>query len=304
MKIIVTGATGFIGSALVKRLMGRHELVIFSRNVPHARKVFGGGIGIQFADWNQPPSHLAALVDGSRALINLAGAGIGSGRWTDDRKCEILWSRIQTTRMLHDLLKASEIRLDVVIQASAVGYYGNSLTRIFDEESEAGKGFLSQVATKWEETARELSEISNRLIFIRSGMVLSSSGGVLPKMALPFRFFAGGRIGNGRQPLSWIDLEDELEAIQFLLKNQHCNGVYNLVSPNSHTQAEFATILAKVLKRPALMRVPSFLIRMLLGEMGSELLLNGQKVMPKRLLESGFKFQYPLLEDALKANYD
>lgn len=304
MKIILTGATGFIGSSLVKRLAGRHELVVFSRNVPKARQFFGGGTGIQFADWHQPPSHLAALIDGSQALINLAGEGIGQSRWTPSRKEALLWSRVQTAGMLYSLLKASEIRLDTVIQASAIGFYGNSQTETFDEESPAGSGFLAEITKKWEEAAAPLADVSRRLVVARSGLVLASHGGILPKIARPFRFFLGGKIGNGNQWMSWIDLEDELEAILFLLRNPQCHGVYNLTSPYPAQQSDFAASLAKSLKRPSFFQIPEPAIRFAMGEMGNELLLKGARVMPKRLTEAGYRFQYPNLDEALIAIYD
>jgi len=302
MKIIISGATGLIGSALVKRLSGRHELVVFSRDVPHARKVFGGGTGIHFADWHQPPSHLAALIDGSRALINLAGESIGQSRWTPTRKRALLWSRVQTTGMLHALLKASEIKLDTIIQTSAIGYYGNSNTETFDEESPSGSGFLAEVTQKWEASATPLAEVCQRSVIVRSGLVLASNGGALPKMTLPYRLFMGGKVGSGMQWISWIDIEDETEAILFLLRNARCQGVYNLVSPNPVRQSEFSVSLSKTLHRPSFVHIPKSLVRLVTGEMGEELLLQGARVMPKRLLEAGYRFQYPMLDESLRSN--
>lgn len=298
MKIIIAGATGLIGEALVKRLIGRHELVLFSRNVPAARQRFNAP-GIHFADWHQPPSHLAALIEGSKVLINLAGAGIGDARWTTQRKQALLWSRVQTVEALHTLIKASELQLDTIIQASAVGYYGNSDEEVFDETSQAGSGFLSEVSVKWEEAAHRMADITRRLVIIRSGVVLAAQGGALPKMALPFRFFAGGPLGSGKQWLSWIDIEDEVEAILFLLNNTHCEGPYNLVAPEAVRQKDFAKALGRVLNRPALMPAPAFAIRLALGEMGQELLLRGARVQPRRLLEAGFNFHFTRVEASL-----
>lgn len=303
MKIIVAGATGLIGEALVKRLIGKNELVIFTRDVPAAREKYKGA-GIHFADWHQPPSHLAALIDGSEALINLAGAGIGDGRWTDKRKQALLWSRVQTVESLHKLLKAAETRLKVIIQASAVGYYGSDETNVFTEESGVGTGFLAEVSYKWEQAAAGLSEVTQRLVLIRSGVVLANEGGALPKMALPFHFFVGGKIGSGKQWLSWIDIEDEVEAILFLLAHPKSNGVYNLVAPNPVQQADFATALGKAMKRPSLIPVPAFIIRAALGEMGDEMLLKGARVVPQRLLNEGFKFHFEHIEQSLQEKYN
>lgn len=298
MKIIIAGATGLIGEALVKRLTGKHELIIFTRDVPAARKKFFGK-GIHFADWHQPPSHLAALIDGSQALINLAGAGIGDKRWSYKRKEAILWSRVQTVEALHKLLKAAEIQLDVVIQASATGYYGSEAETQCSEDASVGTGFLAEVTYKWEKAAAGLEEVTKRLVRIRSGVVLSDMGGALPKMALPFKLMAGGRMGSGKQWISWIDLDDEIEAILFLLHNNQCAGVYNLVSPNPVMQQDFAKTLGKVLRRPAIVPTPAFAVRLALGEMGDELLLKGAKVVPQRLLDEGFKFQFTTLEQSL-----
>lgn len=298
MKIIIAGATGLIGEALVKRLTGKHELVIITRNVPAARKKFMGA-GIHFADWHQPPSHLAALLEGSKVLINLAGTGIGDARWTEKRKEAILWSRVQTVEALHKLLKAAEIKLDTVIQASAIGYYGFDDDKAFTEDDEVGTGFLAEVSYKWELAAAGLKEITERLIVIRSGVVLSENGGALPKMVIPFRFFAGGKIGSGKQWLSWIDIEDEIEAILFLFNNTKSSGAYNLVSPQPVQQYEMAHAIGKAIGRPSVLPTPAFAIKMALGEMGNELLLKGTKASPKRLVEEGFQFHYTDIVESL-----
>jgi uncharacterized protein len=301
MKIIIAGATGLIGEALVKRLAGKHELVIFTRDVPAARKKFYGA-GIHFADWHQPPSHLAALIDGSQALINLAGTGIGDERWTESRKESILGSRTQTVEALYKLLKAAEIKLEVTIQASAVGFYGFDNNKSFTENDDAGKGFLAEVSQKWENAAAHLKEISERLVIIRSGVVMARDGGALPKMALPFKFFAGGKLGNGKQWVSWIDIEDEVEAILFLLQNNTSNGIYNLTAPNPVQQKVLAKAIGNALKRPSWMPVPDFALKMLLGKMGDELLIQGTKAIPQRLLEEGFTFHFERIQDSMNEN--
>jgi uncharacterized protein len=301
MKIIIAGATGLIGEALVKRLAGKHELVIFTRDVPAARKKFYGA-GIHFADWHQPPSHLAALIDGSQAMINLAGTGIGDARWTEKRKHAILGSRVQTVEALHKLLKAAEIKLDVIVQASAVGYYGFDEQKTFTENDASGKGFLAEVSQKWEAAAKHLEEITNRLVIIRTGVVMAREGGALPKMALPFKLFGGGKVGSGKQWVSWIDLEDEVEAILFLLNSKISNGVYNLSAPNPVQQKDLAKAIGKALKRPAWLPAPSFAIKTLLGEMAEELLLKGTKAIPQRILNEGFKFHFENIQDSLNEN--
>ncbi|MDP2235580.1 MAG: TIGR01777 family oxidoreductase [Bacteroidales bacterium] len=301
MKIIIAGATGLIGEALVKRLAGKHELVIFTRDVPAARKKFYGA-GIHFADWHQPPSHLAALIDGSQAMINLAGTGIGDSRWTVSRKESILGSRVQTVEALYKLLKAAEIKLDVIIQASAIGYYGFDNEKTFTEHANGGDGFLAEVSQKWENSATHLEEISERLVIIRSGVVMSRDGGALPKMALPFKFFAGGKVGSGKQWVSWIDIEDEVEAILFLLNSNASSGIYNLTAPNPVQQKDLAKAIGRALKRPSWIPVPAFALKLLLGKMAEELLLQGTKAIPQRLLEEGFKFHFEHIQDSMNEN--
>lgn len=301
MKIIIAGATGLIGEALVKRLAGKHELVIFTRDVPAARKNFYGA-GIHFADWHQPPSHLAALIEGSEAMINLAGTGIGDSRWTESRKLSILGSRVQTVEALHKLLKAAEIKLDVIVQASAVGYYGFDENKTFTENDNAGQGFLAEVSQKWEAAAKHLDDITDRLVIIRTGVVLARDGGALPKMALPFKFFGGGKVGSGKQWVSWIDIEDEVEAILFLLNNANSNGIYNLTSPKPVQQKDLAKAIGEALNRPSWMPVPAFALKTMMGEMAEELLLNGTKAIPQRLLDEGFKFHFEHIQDSMNEN--
>ncbi|MCK9290422.1 MAG: TIGR01777 family oxidoreductase [Bacteroidales bacterium] len=299
MKIVVAGATGLIGQALIKRLLGTHELVVFTRDIPVARKKLGD-TGISYADWHQPPSHLAALIEGTQVLINLAGANVGEKRWTHKRKETILWSRLQTVDMLYTLFQAAEVKLKAVIQASAIGFYGYDEQKAFTESDESGTGFLAEVSTKWEQAATRFQAISERLLFIRSGVVLAHQGGALPKMALPVRLMIGGRIGTGNQWISWIDIEDEIEAILFLLANKHCSGAYNLTAPEPIQQKDFVQIMAKVLKRPSRLTTPAFVIKTVLGEMGKELLLSGTYAKPERLLADGFSFHFKNAEQSLK----
>ncbi|HMM11742.1 MAG TPA: TIGR01777 family oxidoreductase [Bacteroidales bacterium] len=298
MKIVIAGATGLVGEALVKRLIARHELVIFTRDVPKAREKFKGA-GVHYADWHQPPSHLAALIDGTKVVINLAGAGIGDARWTAERKNAIIGSRLQSIEMLHRLFQAAEIQPELVIQASAIGYYGFSDEHVFSEGDAPGQGFLADVTRRWEEKAAIWSDISPRLVLLRSGVVLARNGGVLPRMALPFRFLSGGPMGTGNQWISWIDLEDEIEAILHLLHNPLSNGAYNLTAPHPVRQKEMAKAIGKALKSPSWLPVPGFVLKTLLGEMADELLLKGAKVLPFRLQEEGFEFHFLNVTDSV-----
>lgn len=299
MKIVIAGATGLVGEALVKRLLDKHELVIFSRDVPKARKKFLGA-GVHYADWHQPPSHLAALIDGTRVIINLAGAGIGDARWTQERKNAIIGSRLQSIEMLHTLFAAAEIRPDLVIQASAIGYYGFSDDMEFNEDSPPGEGFLADVSRQWEEKAKIWNDISPRIVYLRSGVVLARNGGALPRMAMPFRFWNGGPVGTGKQWVSWIDLEDEIEAILHLLHNPLSNGPYNVTAPNPVPQKKVAEAIGKALRSPSWLPMPGFVLKALLGEMADELLLKGTKALPARLLADGFKFHFNDVEDSVR----
>ncbi len=299
MKIVIAGATGLVGEALVKRLLDKHELVLFSRDVPRARKKFLGA-GIHYADWHQPPSHLAALIDGARVVINLAGAGIGDARWTQERKNAIIGSRLQSIEMLHKLFVAAEIHPELVIQASAVGYYGFSDDCEFTENDPPGEGFLADVTKRWEEKANIWNDISPRLVLLRSGVVFARNGGALPRMAMPFKFWNGGHVGTGKQWVSWIDLEDEIEAILHLLHNPLSNGPYNLTAPKPVMQKEVAKAIGKALNSPSWLHMPNFVLRALLGEMADELLLKGAKVLPVRLLAEGFQFHFEDVAESVK----
>lgn len=299
MKIVIAGATGLIGEALVKRLRNKHELVLFSRNVPEARKKFLGA-GLHYADWHQPPSHLAALIEGARVVINLAGAGIGDSPWTQERKNIILGSRLQSIEMLHKLFAAAEIQPELVVQASAIGFYGFSDDREFTESDPPGDGFLAEVTRRWEEKAKVWHDISPRLVLLRTGVVFARSGGALPRMALPFKVWSGGPVGSGKQWISWIDLEDEVEAILHLLENPLSNGPYNLTAPQPAMQAEVAKAISKAMHSPSWLPFPGFVLRALLGRMADELLLKGAKVLPKRLQDEGFQFTFSNVFDSVR----
>jgi len=300
MKIVIAGATGLVGEALVKRLLDKHELVIFSRDVPKARKKFMGA-GLHYADWHQPPSHLAALIDGTRVIVNLAGAGIADQAWTQKRKQAIIGSRLQSIEMLHKLFAAAEIRPALVIQASAIGYYGFSDDLEFNEDSPPGKGFLADVTRQWEEKAKQWEDLAERVVLLRTGVVLASKGGALPRMALPFKFWNGGPIGNGRQWVSWIDIEDEIEAILHLLHHPQSRGPYNLTAPNPVQQKDLAKAISKALRSPSWLRMPDYFLKLLLGkEMAEEVLLKGARVLPVRLQAEGFKFHFNDVEDSVR----
>lgn len=298
MKIILAGATGLIGTALIKRLTGKHDLVILTRRADEVSVRFKGA-GFEILSWDQPREQLLNAMQGASVLINLSGAGIADEKWTVKRKQLLESSRLSPIRKLAGLLEDGNIRLQLVMQASAIGYYGAHETHQFDEYGPAGKGFLAELTEKWEKQAEIFHSYTERLVLLRTGVVLSPEGGALKAMMMPFRFFAGGKIGSGKQWVSWIDIEDQVEAMLFLMKSPESEGVYNLVAPNPVPQALLAKAIGKSMQRPALLSAPAFALKLMLGEMAVETVLSGAFVQPKRLLDSGFSFHSEHVQQAL-----
>ncbi len=303
MKIIIIGATGLIGQRLVGHLEQNetHHIVIVSRRAAKSWRMFPNQK--DFPEWDgKDEKAIGEIIAGADAVINLAGESIAGGRWTEKRKKRILDSRVQSTTALVSAINKIEKKPSVLLQASAIGYYGANADKIFDEKSPAGKGFLPQVTQSWEEAAKDLDK-RVRLVLLRTGVVLDKRGGALEQMQKPFKFGVGGHIGNGKQWFSWIHMEDEVRAIAFLLENGKASGIYNLTAPEPVTMKVFAKSLGKAMKRPSWLHVPSFAIKWMMGEMGEEMLLSGQRVIPKRLLDQGFTFNYNKDEMALKQIY-
>lgn len=300
MRVIITGATGFIGKALVKELIeAGYEIVVLSRNPDRGKELFGKGITV--ARWDgKSATGWGIYADGAYAIINLAGENIGTGRWTQEKKESILESRLNAGKAVVEAVKLTQKKPEVVIQASAIGYYGSRLDEIVDETSSPGKGFLPDVAQRWEASTEEVESSGVRRIIIRTGIVLGKEGGAFPRLLLPFRLFAGGPLGSGNQWFSWIHLQDEVRAIRFLMEKKGLQGVFNLTSPGHLKQKEFSKILGKVMKRPSWLPVSGLMLRLLMGEMAEELLLTGQRVAPKRLLEGGFTFLFSEAELAIQ----
>ena len=300
MRVVITGATGFIGRALCGKLHQDYEVIALSRNVEAARQSIGHLAKIVLWDAKTPASWQDEA-DGALAIINLAGENAASGRWNKARKSHILQSRLDAAGAIIEAIKQSHSRPKVVIQSSAIGYYGSREDEQLDEASTPGKGFLADVCRRIESFTEEIERLDVRCIVIRTGIVLSRGGGALAKLIVPFRFFLGGHLGSGRQWFSWISLDDEVAAIKFLMENKHLNGVFNLTAPQPVTMKEFAATLGQVLKRPAWLNVPGFALRLAVGEVADEMLLSGQRVLPKRLLAAGYEFKHPELEKALIA---
>lgn len=304
MRIIITGGTGLIGRALTKDLVrDDHEVIVLSRNPDRAT---GLPDGTRVERWDaQTSESWGHLADSADAVVNLAGENLaGRGflptRWTDERKRRIGESRQGAGQAVMSAVEAATNKPNVVIQSSAIGYYGPRGDEPVTEDSEAGDDFLARLCAAWETSTASVESMEVRRAVIRTGVVLSTKGGALPRMLLPYKFFVGGPFGDGRQYTSWIHMADEVAAIRFLIENEDASGVFNLTAPNPLTNAEFGKALGRVMNRPSVMPVPGFAMRLLIGEV-STVVLDGQRVLPKRLQELGFTFQFPELEAALKA---
>ena len=297
MKILITGASGFVGSNLLSALKnsGIKDIRVLTRD---KRTRFSEDVEVFEWDINNNFIEEGALkgVDG---IIHLAGAGIADARWSSSRKEEILNSRVKSTKLLLDNLEKNGNDLKVFISASAIGIYGDSLLERFDEFSRKGNGYLSEVCYQWEKTLLD-SKATFRKSVLRTGIVLGKSGGALDKMKLPFLMGVGGKLGKGNQHMSWIHIHDLCSMYVELLKNENLEGAFNGVSPLSVTNVEFTKTFGSVVSRPTIFPVPGFVLKTALGEL-SEILLKGQDVYPKRFLdETAFKFKYSKLEDALR----
>jgi uncharacterized protein (TIGR01777 family) len=298
VRVIITGATGFIGRALCKEVCKNYEVIALTRDASRAAKSIGDWAKV--VEWDgRTTGSWFQQANGAFAIINLAGENIASGRWNKSKKAGILRSRQDSSRAVLEVIKQVDKKPAVVIQASAIGYYGSRRDEQLDETSTPGKGFLVDVCRRMESFAEKIDNLGIRCVVIRTGIVLGPDGGALAKLIKPFRFFLGGHLGSGRQWFSWIHIDDEVAAIKYLLENEHLKGVFNLTAPEPVTMKKFCKILGKVLHRPSLLKVPGFAARLMFGEMADEMLLSGQKVLPKRLLNTGFDFKYTDVKHAL-----
>jgi len=297
MKVVLAGGTGFLGRALVEHLAQRgHEVVVLSRSGPAA-----GPAGSRRVDW-QPDGAAgpwAREVDGADAIVNLAGAGIADRRWSAARKEELRVSRVTSTRSLVSAVRAAAHRPAVFVQGSAIGFYGVAGDEPLDESFPPGDDFLGTLCIAWEAEAHPIEALGCRLAVIRTGIVLAKDGGALPQMAMPFRFFVGGPIANGRQFMSWIHRDDWLRLVCWTMETPAIEGVFNATAPHPVTNAEFSQALGRALHRPSWFPVPGFALRVLFGEFATHGLVGGQRVVPKRALDAGFTFTYPELGPAL-----
>jgi uncharacterized protein (TIGR01777 family) len=302
MRIIVAGGSGLIGRELSLALLTEgNEVTILSRD---PGKVTGmpGGIkilqwdGRQVQEWGKEMENIDVVIN----LVgeNLSGKGLLPSRWTKERKERLLRSRVDAGKVLTKAIEMVDKKPAVFIQASGIGIYGKHFEGQFTEESELGNDFLANLSKQWEASSEPVEALGVRRVVIRNGVVLSTTGGALRPLLLPYRFFIGGPIGNGRQVYSWIHIDDEVNAIRFLIEHDQARGVFNLSSPNPVTNNEFGKTISKVMRRPHYLPIPSFFMRLAFGEVAS-MVLEGQSVLPTKLLDEGYVFIYPKLVEAL-----
>jgi hypothetical protein len=292
MRILITGGSGFVGQRLCEQLdADGHELLVVSRSPEDAAEVLPGSADIR--------SKIADFVDAEpEAIVNLAGEPIAEGRWTEAKKRRIVESRVHTTREVVELCGKVETPPRVLVSASAVGYYGDQGDRDVTEDTERHEEWLSDICVKWEAEANKAAEHGVRVAIVRIGLVMDEDGGMLAKMLPAFKFGLGSKLGDGSQYMPWIHRDDLVRIIDFLLRNDGCEGPFNGSAPNPVTNAEFTKKLAGHLNRPTFLPAPAPALKLAFGEM-SRMLLTGAKMLPKRITDAGFEFRYPTLDDAL-----
>lgn len=296
MKILISGASGLIGTNLIQTLLAKgHQVYKLVRRAPR---------GIDEIEWDAEKGiGDEEKLEDFDAVIHLAGDNIAEN-WSEEKKRKIRDSRVTGTRVLVDALKRRINPPKHFISASAIGFYGDRGSEQINEESAAGKGFLPEICQEWEREALKAENFGARVVLLRTGVVLAKDGGALAKMLTPFKFAVGGVVGSGKQYMSWIALDDEIKIIHFVLENSEIKGAINLTAPNPVTNEEFTHTLGKVLNRPTILPIPAFAIKLLFGEMGETLLLEGARVYPQKLLDANFAFSYTDLESALKQILD
>jgi uncharacterized protein (TIGR01777 family) len=297
MKIVIAGGTGFLGTALSTRLLGNgHEIVLLTRGSTRAAPRRNVTAAAWAPDGTSGP--WARELAGADAVVNLAGESIAAKRWTVAQKEKLTHSRLSATRSLVAAMREMKTPPAVFLSGSAVGYYGDRGDETLTEASAPGSDFLSSLCQAWEAAASEAAQLT-RVAFVRTGIVLDRNEGALPQMLLPFRLFAGGPVGSGRQYLSWIHRDDWARLAAWILESEGARGPVNATGPRPVTSAEFATALGRALHRPSLMRAPGFALRLALGEMADALLLSGQRALPARASDLGFSFRFASVDAAL-----
>jgi uncharacterized protein (TIGR01777 family) len=292
MKVLVTGSSGLIGSALIESLSANgHEAIRLLRKE--------SAEGLPF--WNPEQGVIdSGDVTGIDAVVNLAGCSIADGRWNERKKTRILSSRVGGTRLLAEFFAEAAHKPSVFVSASAVGFYGERGEDVVDESSGPGPGFLAEVSRQWEESTAPAVKAGIRVVNMRLGIVLSASGGALKKMLLPFKMGLGAVVGSGKQYMSWVSIVDVVKMIQFVMAKDSIRGPVNLVSPTPVSNYEFTKMLGRTLHRPAVLRMPAFGARLAFGEKAKELLLSSTRVRPGKLMDAGYRFRHPELEETLR----
>jgi uncharacterized protein (TIGR01777 family) len=294
MKILVTGASGLVGKSLIPFLQSKgHDVKPIVRSTtPLGNDVIRWDPERGFIDYKD--------VEGTEVFINLSGENIGDGRWDAEKKSKILNSRVEATNFLAQVLASMSVKPKLLINSSAIGYYGDRGSEVLTEKSDPGTNFLAEVCSQWEEATQYARREGVRTVLLRTGMVLTPQGGALKNLLTPFSLGLGGTIGSGKQYYSWITLDDLLNIFQHIISHPIIEGPVNAVTPNPVTSREFAKAIGKVLSRPTLLPLPSILARLILGEMADNLLLASERVKPEVLEKTGYKFLYPTLVPALK----
>lgn len=298
-RIIITGATGLIGKKLADALISRgDELIVFSRDTKKAKSI--SPTGVECVEWNyQRPDQWKSKLENADAVVHLAGINLFAKRWNEKFKKEVIDSRKVSTKNLVEAITSRANKPEVFISASGIGYYGDCGDKILNEDSPLGKDFLADICEVWESESRRTGEFGIRNVQIRTGLVLSTQDGALKKMLLPFKFFIGGPLGNGKQWASWLHIDDIVAIYLHAIDNQNISGAVNAASPNPVRMKEFAKTLAKILHRPSLFPVPKFALKIVVGE-AAEVVTASQRVDVKKLLSSGYKFKFEMLEEALR----
>ena len=296
MNIVIAGGTGQIGKALLRKFKEKNfSVTVLSRTPEHSTDL----TDVVLKRWDaRTLGDWCAAIEGADIVMNLSGASIAERRWSNNRKRELLESRIQSTRILVQALSSASSRPHTFVNASAIGFYGDTIDTVVNEDSPRGKGYLSELCVQWEEEALTARKFVSRTIILRIGVILEKDQGALKRMVLPFKLWSGGHLGSGTQWIGWIHRDDLVSAILFILGAEKLDGPVNLTSPYPVPMKIFAQELGKVLHRPSWLPVPSLPLRLLLGEM-STIVLEGQRALPDKLLSAGFTFQYPTIDMAL-----
>jgi uncharacterized protein len=299
MKVVCTGGTGFVGAGLIPALLTEgHSVVLLSRRQRNNRS--SRNPNLRRVSWNgRDDGPWTEELEGAGAVVNLAGEPLARKKWTPEQKARIVDSRVNATRVIVRAIQGTSRKPEVLINASGVGYYGDTRDLLVTENSPPGNGFLAETCTRWEAEAWEAEKLGVRTVVLRSGLALGEQGGALSRMVLAFKAFAGGPLGSGKQWFPWVHRDDLVSVILNALSDAGFSGPLNIAAPEAVTNRQFCEILGKVLRRPCWFPVPETLLRLVFGEMSS-MILTGQHVVPARLQELGYKFHFPALEPALQ----